>query len=270
MILNTILRCNKYGLRPISAISLAYVIAQSFTKEYAASLVGVSQVWNLGKHRQCSCNILLTALIIGLFTLSSCAHPLREFGIESSYIGSTDSLGDLSVYPRLNGFYQDYSVILENPIRLKGSSMHVEELAQLITSRHINSPESLITNESDSAIIFYRNFLTLDSDIYSDASLVIFISYNNDSILLANSYAVEFCTSSPLAFLYQFSKILAHDSGYSVVMKSTENYESYQFALISKSVNVDNDFKKYKQSRKKISDLSSDDWLLSKMIFGIR
>jgi hypothetical protein len=254
----------------MNAISLARVIAHSFAKEYAASLVGESQVWNLGKHRQCSGNILLAALILGVFTLSSCAHPLRKFGIKSSYIGSTDSSGDLSDYPRLNGFYQDYSVILETPIRLQGSSMNVEKLAQLINGQDINSPESLITNESDSVIIFYRNYLTLDSDAFSDASLVMFISYNNDSILLANSYAVEFCTSSPMAYLYQFSKILAHDSGYSVVMKSSEYYESYQFSLISKSFSVDNDFKKYKQSRKKISDLSNDDWLLSKTILGIR
>ncbi len=51
MILNTILRCDKYGLRKINAISLARALTYSFNDEIAASLVEESQELNVVKHR---------------------------------------------------------------------------------------------------------------------------------------------------------------------------------------------------------------------------
>jgi len=52
MILNTILRCDKYGLRQINAILFARVPTHLSAKEFATSLVGKSQFWNVIKHRQ--------------------------------------------------------------------------------------------------------------------------------------------------------------------------------------------------------------------------
>ena len=51
MNLNPIFRCDKNGLWPLNAISLARVSTHLSAKEYLSSLVGKSQDWNLVKHR---------------------------------------------------------------------------------------------------------------------------------------------------------------------------------------------------------------------------
>ncbi len=69
MIFNTILRCDRNGLRPLNATSLARVIA--------VSLDGESQAWNRGKHRHRW--FALIAIILPVMFQMSCKKSDMPF-----------------------------------------------------------------------------------------------------------------------------------------------------------------------------------------------
>ena len=202
-------------------------------------------------------NVAIPILFLSAFL--GCSGTVRKYGMESMERFEVTKEG-YYVIPASMSSSGPYSVVkFEGVAKLTGISVDRRVYSDSDYLSFSRDVESNFSQGTDSAIVFYRNYVTSCCDGFSVGSFIVFLGYDEEKISPSKSFITEAGSIAPPHYTWWPRKIVERDS--SIYIEAYKNprdtIKPYWFEIYFKGITestLDKFTKSKRELRKQINE----------------
>jgi hypothetical protein len=195
-------------------------------------------------------------LFVQLPVLLGCSGMIKKYGMDSYEPFEASKSGYYEIPASMSASGPYSGINFEGVSKVKGISVNPRIYKDSTFLSYARDVEAYFEAGSDSAIIFYRNYVTSCCDGYAVGSFFIFLGYEQGSISPSRSFMTESGSISPPHYTWWPRKIIEKDSSYYIeaYQNPTDTVKPYWFEIYHSRI-TETGLEKFSQSKRRLRNL---------------